>query len=212
MWGVFHNANLDYADLIWEELVFQITSRKNKKAKKLPYPTYVKLIINHFMFKNNDIDKRSDAHMHNELDDDVLHKLRVATKGETKFGKKIHEAILNDKIKKLVAYEVYLTRCDKEVVVPMAQPQPVEPTQETHRKSSASVVRTGGKGLMTKSDVVCEHVGATKKKKLIIRKKKVQPVENVEKVTYVDDEEPMRFATLLSVDSERQRHEKFIIE
>ncbi|GKC86696.1 hypothetical protein Tco_1147345 [Tanacetum coccineum] len=84
----------------------------------------------------------------------------------------------------------------------MAQPQPVEPTQGTHRKSSAS------KGLMIRSGVVGEPVGATKIKLVIITKMKGKPVENVKKKTYVYDEDQMGFATLLSVDSERQRHER----
>ncbi|GJZ08994.1 hypothetical protein Tco_0543277 [Tanacetum coccineum] len=81
----------------------------------------------------------------------------------------------------------------------MAQPQPVEPTQGTHRKFSALVVRTSGKGLMIRSGVVGEPMGATKIKLVIRTNMKVKPVENVEKETYVDDEDQMRFATLLNV-------------
>nr|GEX27307.1 hypothetical protein [Tanacetum cinerariifolium] len=77
---------------------------------------------------NNDIAKRSDANMHSELQDEVLHKLRVTTKGEIKYGIKIPEAMLNDKIK-----------------MPSG-------------KSSALVVKTSGKGLMIGSGVVGDPV------------------------------------------------------
>nr|GEV72381.1 reverse transcriptase domain, reverse transcriptase zinc-binding domain protein [Tanacetum cinerariifolium] len=96
-------------------------SKEQKKDEKLSYPRYTKLIIDHFLSKNNNIAKRSDANMHSELQDEVLHKLRATTKGEMKYEMKIPEAMLNDKIKMPSGYKKYLEKL-KEVVVPKAQP------------------------------------------------------------------------------------------
>ncbi|GKA17733.1 hypothetical protein Tco_0697570 [Tanacetum coccineum] len=86
--------------LTLESIHFQIkTIKNNKKKEKLHYPRFSKLIIDHFLSQNNNIAKRFNAVMHSELQDEVLSKLRVATKGETKYGMKIHDVILNDMIR-----------------------------------------------------------------------------------------------------------------
>nr|GEU45970.1 hypothetical protein [Tanacetum cinerariifolium] len=60
--------------------------------------------------ENNTITKRSDAVMHGKSQDEVLSKVRVATKGETKYGMKIPEVMPNDDIKQSVVYKVYVIR------------------------------------------------------------------------------------------------------
>ncbi|GJY52286.1 hypothetical protein Tco_0443133 [Tanacetum coccineum] len=122
----------------------------------------------------------------------MLNKLRASRKEELTYRLEILEAMLNDKIKKLDAYKVYLEK-RKDVDVPMDQSKLVEPTQGMHRKSRASGVRkTGGKGPMMRSKVVAEHVDSLKTTIILNKKKKVAPFANVEKETYVDDPEQVR--------------------
>ncbi|GJX71563.1 hypothetical protein Tco_0308734 [Tanacetum coccineum] len=132
-----------------EEFEYQIKSIKNKKAGKILYPRYTKLIIDHFLSENNDIAKRSYVDLQSEEQDELMHKLKVAVKGEIKCRMKITDVMINDDIKKSLEYKSYLAKI-KGINVPMAQSQSVMPTQGTHRDSSASVVRTKGKGLMKK--------------------------------------------------------------
>nr|GEU95899.1 retrovirus-related Pol polyprotein from transposon 17.6 [Tanacetum cinerariifolium] len=94
----------------------------------------------------------------------IMKKQIIKTEGEIKYGMKIPDVMLNDVIKKSLAY--------------------------------------------MRGNVVGEPAGATKKKFVIKTKKKVTTDENVEKVTYVDDEEQLRVATLLSVGTKRQRIER----
>ncbi|GJV27434.1 hypothetical protein Tco_1383882 [Tanacetum coccineum] len=99
----------------------------------------------------------------------------------------------HDEIEKLLDMisQVYLEK-HKEVVILMDQPQAVSPTQGTHKKSRAFEVRkTGGKGLIMRSEVVAEHVESFKTKIVLQKKKKVAPAKNVEKETYVDDPEQL---------------------
>nr|GEW97129.1 hypothetical protein [Tanacetum cinerariifolium] len=49
---------------------------KNKKVDKISYPRYTKLIIAHFISRNNEIPKRSNADMHSEAHDELMQKIR----------------------------------------------------------------------------------------------------------------------------------------
>ncbi|GKA01141.1 reverse transcriptase [Tanacetum coccineum] len=80
------------------------------------------------------------ANMHTEAMDNLMHKLKIRKEGETKFGKKIPDEILNDKIKNSTVYIVYLTKCDQ-IDVPIVQLHPLDPTQGTNREINAQVGR-----------------------------------------------------------------------
>ncbi|GKD78857.1 hypothetical protein Tco_1341478, partial [Tanacetum coccineum] len=51
LWGMFYKENVDYPELIWEDLAFQIDHKKEKKSKReiMPYLRFTKIIINHFL-------------------------------------------------------------------------------------------------------------------------------------------------------------------
>ncbi|GJY06220.1 ribonuclease H-like domain-containing protein [Tanacetum coccineum] len=86
LWWLVNNANMDYAELIWEEFKYKITSKKAKnmtKAEKLPYPSVIKTKV---LAKGD-------------------------PKGEPKYGMKIPDVMLSDKIKQSAAYRIYLTKC-----------------------------------------------------------------------------------------------------
>ncbi|GKF67285.1 hypothetical protein Tco_0196964, partial [Tanacetum coccineum] len=55
IWGLVNTTNANFADLIWEDFRLQIKSRmtKAKKAERLPYPSFTKLIINHLLSQND---------------------------------------------------------------------------------------------------------------------------------------------------------------
>nr|GEV02107.1 hypothetical protein [Tanacetum cinerariifolium] len=131
----------------------------------------------------NDIAKRSNTTMHSEAQDKLMHKLKVVVKGENKYEMKILDEMLNDNIKKWWS------------------------TGGTNRDSSASVVRTKIKGVLKKRSAV-KGSGSMSTKIIIETKKKAIIDENVEKETYIDDEEQLRWATLLSVDTKRKRIER----
>nr|GEW97130.1 hypothetical protein [Tanacetum cinerariifolium] len=97
---------------------------KNKKVDKISYPRYTKLIIAHFISRNNEIPKRSNADMHSEAHDELMQK-------------------------ESSAYKMYLTKIRKLAIL-MDQPKTVEPTKGTNRKPSASMVRGATKKIVVK--------------------------------------------------------------
>nr|GEW28329.1 retrovirus-related Pol polyprotein from transposon TNT 1-94 [Tanacetum cinerariifolium] len=49
LWGLYHQRNVDYAFLIWEDFVFQVEHKNQKKSNEMYYPRFTKVIIHHFM-------------------------------------------------------------------------------------------------------------------------------------------------------------------
>nr|GFB13854.1 hypothetical protein [Tanacetum cinerariifolium] len=52
LWGLYHSRNIDYAFLIWEDFVYQIEHKKQKKGIEMYYPRFTKVVIHHFMSKD----------------------------------------------------------------------------------------------------------------------------------------------------------------
>ncbi|GJS22197.1 hypothetical protein Tco_0450829 [Tanacetum coccineum] len=59
LWGMFHNKNIDYVYLLWEDLLFKIEYKNAKKTNKMSYPRFTKIIINYFMSKDPSISRRN---------------------------------------------------------------------------------------------------------------------------------------------------------
>ncbi|GJR15841.1 hypothetical protein Tco_0798493 [Tanacetum coccineum] len=52
IWGMYYQKNVDYVYLLWDDLVYQIENKVSKKNKDMYYPRFTKVIINHFMSKD----------------------------------------------------------------------------------------------------------------------------------------------------------------
>ncbi|GJT41487.1 hypothetical protein Tco_0941352 [Tanacetum coccineum] len=147
-----HSEQMFDKEGLWDEFKYHITCQKTKptKAEKLPYP---RLISN-----NNAINQRSDAEMHSELKDERFKTIKVTKKGVIHYGLQIPDIMLNDTIKEIDVYKEFVVKCKRAVVL-MVQPQPVVPTQGTHKKSRVEEVRkTRVKGPMMRGEEVIEHV------------------------------------------------------
>nr|GEY32662.1 uncharacterized mitochondrial protein AtMg00810-like [Tanacetum cinerariifolium] len=59
LWGLYHKKNIDYAYLIWEDFVYQVEHKNQKKSNEMYYPRFTKAIIHHFMSKDPSIPKRN---------------------------------------------------------------------------------------------------------------------------------------------------------
>ncbi|GJS03694.1 hypothetical protein Tco_0320202 [Tanacetum coccineum] len=59
IWGMYSQKKVDYVYLLWEELVYQIENKVSKKNKDMYYPRFTKVIINHFMSKDQSISRRN---------------------------------------------------------------------------------------------------------------------------------------------------------
>ncbi|GKA37027.1 hypothetical protein Tco_0723592 [Tanacetum coccineum] len=73
--GMFHRENVDYPELIWEELAYQIDHMKEKRSRheNMPFPQFTKVIINHFLKQHNSLSNLKYKHYQTIKDDDVHH-------------------------------------------------------------------------------------------------------------------------------------------
>nr|GEX83874.1 hypothetical protein [Tanacetum cinerariifolium] len=62
--GLYHKRNVDYAFLIWEDLVYQMEHKNQKKSNEMYCPRFTKVIIHHFMMKKPSIPRRNRVNWH----------------------------------------------------------------------------------------------------------------------------------------------------
>nr|GEU49884.1 retrovirus-related Pol polyprotein from transposon TNT 1-94 [Tanacetum cinerariifolium] len=67
--GLYHKRNIDYAYLLWEDLVYQVKHKNTKKSNEMYYPRFTKVIIHHFMSKDPPIPRRNKVNWHYVRDD-----------------------------------------------------------------------------------------------------------------------------------------------
>ncbi|GJT79685.1 hypothetical protein Tco_1054027 [Tanacetum coccineum] len=79
-----HQANVDYAALIWEDLQYEIDNRQSKVRRHeiMPYSRFTKAIIHHFISQYKSISKRQGSPYHTVDNDGVLDRLKFIRKGE----------------------------------------------------------------------------------------------------------------------------------
>ncbi|GJW35781.1 hypothetical protein Tco_0058701 [Tanacetum coccineum] len=123
LWGIITSTNVDYAELMWEELVQAIqtflTDKANlgsptKKGIKdkphvIPYCRFTKLIIYHLGRKHN-LHQRSESPLHLAEEDLRLGNLKFIPKGgkDEVFGMLIPNVLITDSIRNAPYYEVLL--------------------------------------------------------------------------------------------------------
>nr|GEV18395.1 hypothetical protein [Tanacetum cinerariifolium] len=69
LWGLYHKRNVDYAYLMWEDFVYQVEHKNQKKSNEMYYPRFTKAIIHHFMSKDPSIPRRNKVNWHYVKDD-----------------------------------------------------------------------------------------------------------------------------------------------
>ncbi|GJX53315.1 retrovirus-related pol polyprotein from transposon TNT 1-94 [Tanacetum coccineum] len=53
LWGMYHNKQVDYVYLLWEDLVFQVENKNSKKNSDMYYLHFTKVIVDYFMAKGS---------------------------------------------------------------------------------------------------------------------------------------------------------------
>ncbi|GJY57581.1 hypothetical protein Tco_0456696 [Tanacetum coccineum] len=59
LWGMYHNKQVDYVYLLWEDLVFQVENKNSKKNNGMFYPHFTKVIVDYIMAKDQAIPRRN---------------------------------------------------------------------------------------------------------------------------------------------------------
>nr|GFB19403.1 hypothetical protein [Tanacetum cinerariifolium] len=78
LWGLYHGSNVDYAYLIWEDFVYQVEHKSQKKSNEMYYPRFTKVIIDYFMTRKPSIPRRNRVNWHYVRDDVLFTTIKVA--------------------------------------------------------------------------------------------------------------------------------------
>nr|GFB50076.1 hypothetical protein [Tanacetum cinerariifolium] len=108
--GLYHKRNVDYAYLMWEDFVYQVEHKNQKKSNEMYYPRFTKAIIYHFMSKDPSIPKSN------------------------KFGAMLPIELTNDEIRNYKAYKEYFAITTRE-----AAPKPKASVRRTKSSSDTSI-------------------------------------------------------------------------
>ncbi|GJV38598.1 hypothetical protein Tco_1411075 [Tanacetum coccineum] len=80
LWVMYHNKNVDYVYLLWEDLVYQVENKNSKKNNDMYYPRFTKNIVDYFMAKDQAIPRRNEMFWHYARDDLMFTIIRVISK------------------------------------------------------------------------------------------------------------------------------------
>nr|GFA89929.1 hypothetical protein [Tanacetum cinerariifolium] len=80
LWGFYHRINIDFAYLIWEDFVYQVEHKSQKRSNEMTYPRFTKVIIDYFMTRKPSISRRNRIHWHYVRDDALFSTIKVAYK------------------------------------------------------------------------------------------------------------------------------------
>ncbi|GJU00816.1 hypothetical protein Tco_1111154 [Tanacetum coccineum] len=110
LWGMFHQKNVDYVELLWEDFIYQIENRVYKKQEKMYYPRFTKVIIHHFLIQEKSLSWRNKIGMHTSKDDYLINSLRFVSAKESSqiYGAVLPECLKNPEMKESKAYKTYL--------------------------------------------------------------------------------------------------------
>ncbi|GJX21660.1 hypothetical protein Tco_0226105 [Tanacetum coccineum] len=109
LWGLYHQENVDFVYLLWEDLVYQIENKESRKNKYLYYPRFTKVIINHFMSQDQSILRRNKVDWHMANDDPILTTMRFIPQHEVvqKYGAILPDYLTTQAMKESKAYKTY---------------------------------------------------------------------------------------------------------
>ncbi|GJW58888.1 hypothetical protein Tco_0105619 [Tanacetum coccineum] len=163
LWGMYHQKNVDYVKLLWEDFIYQIDNRayKNKEKCVLTPINLHQVIIHYFLTQDKTVSWRNKIRMHTSKDDYLINTLRfVSAKEATQiYGVVLPESLTSPEMKESKAYKTYLV-------------SPEEPTGKSKR-----VKRPGKKSTKapTRGVVIRETFEmplSKKKEKMTLEKRK----------------------------------------
>ncbi|GJW99251.1 hypothetical protein Tco_0181059 [Tanacetum coccineum] len=155
LWGMYHQKYVDNVYLIWEDLVYQIENKVSKKNKDMYYPRFTKVIINHFMSKDQSIPRRNKMDWHMASNDPILTTMRFIPQHEVvqKYGAILPDTLTNQAMKESVAEN---TKQD-----PKASPG-------KRLKATAKVAKSGNKKLPAQGLETLSEIALTKAEQMTI--------------------------------------------
>nr|GEZ67160.1 uncharacterized mitochondrial protein AtMg00810-like [Tanacetum cinerariifolium] len=107
--AVINKRNVDYAFLIWEDFVYQVEHKNQKKSNEMHYPRFTKVIIHHFMTKKPSIPRRNKVNWHYVRDDILFSTIKVVSRHQNtqQYGAILPIELPTEDIRNTKAYKEY---------------------------------------------------------------------------------------------------------
>nr|GEZ62907.1 integrase, catalytic region, zinc finger, CCHC-type, peptidase aspartic, catalytic [Tanacetum cinerariifolium] len=108
-WITKSTSNIDYAFLIWEDFMYQVGHKNQKKSNEMYYPRFTKVIIHHFMSKDLSIPRRNKVNWHYFRDDILFSTIKVVFRHQNtqQYGVVLPIELTNEEIRNTKAYKEY---------------------------------------------------------------------------------------------------------
>nr|GEZ99121.1 hypothetical protein [Tanacetum cinerariifolium] len=109
LWGLYHKINVDYAFLIWEDLVYQVEHKNQKKSNEMYYLRFTKVSIHYFMTKKPLIPRRNRVNWHYFRDDILFSTIKVVSRHQNtqQYGAILPIELTTEDIRNTKAYKEY---------------------------------------------------------------------------------------------------------
>ncbi|GKD81542.1 hypothetical protein Tco_1348381 [Tanacetum coccineum] len=109
LWGMYHNKNVDYVYLLWEDLVYQVENKNSKKNNDMYNPGFTKVNVDYFMAKDQPIPRRNKMFWHYARDDLMFTTIRVISKHHDTqvYGAILPQHLTNQAMLESEAYKTY---------------------------------------------------------------------------------------------------------
>nr|GFC68236.1 hypothetical protein [Tanacetum cinerariifolium] len=95
--------------LIWEDFVYQVEHKSQKRRNEMNYPRFTKVIIDYFMTRNPSISRRNRIHWHYVRDDALFSTIKVVSRHQTtqQYGAILPIELTTVEIRNIKAYKEY---------------------------------------------------------------------------------------------------------
>nr|GEU40117.1 hypothetical protein [Tanacetum cinerariifolium] len=135
LWGFYHRINIDFAYLIWEDFVYQVEHKNQKRSNEMNYPRFTKVIIDYFMTRKPSISRRNRINWHYVRDDALFSTIKVVSRHQTtqQYGAILPIELTTDEIRNIKAYKEYYACAMGE-----ATPKPKESARKKKGDSTSS--------------------------------------------------------------------------
>nr|GFA16589.1 hypothetical protein [Tanacetum cinerariifolium] len=109
LWGLYHKRNVDYAFLIWEDFVYQVEHKNQKKSNKMYSLRFTKVIIHHFMTRTPSIPRRNKVNWHYVRDDILFLTIKMVSSHQNtqQYGAILPIELTTEDIRNTKAYKEY---------------------------------------------------------------------------------------------------------
>nr|GFA21214.1 hypothetical protein [Tanacetum cinerariifolium] len=108
-WGLYHKRNVDFAYLLWEDFVYQVEHKDEKKRNEMYNPRFTKVIIHYFMSKDPSIPRQNKVNWHYVRDDQMFTTIKLVSRHQNtqQFGVMLPIELTNEDIRNSKAYKEY---------------------------------------------------------------------------------------------------------